>query len=239
MAWTPNGHGGSISLGGELTPQNVVTPWEVLVGENVNNLSANIKKGMAHVDVPVRTSIPFLGIRTQERWAFEGGPSYNPNIDYGSAVNLDTFVNGVTTLTLEVKDSTNRKIGTLTAPFSAAGVFSWKAADGSGGAAGAYAIDPNRMFKGGVPKSQAAASPLSDSLAKSIMPGIEDHFDSQGHTVSGVSWSGTDERRSTYSGYYAGGITAGSLIRIKLDAAAIGDDVITWKAAMPIVVSYQ
>ncbi|MED0527068.1 hypothetical protein RCV38_13165 [Escherichia coli] len=71
------------------------------------------------------------------------------------------------------------------------------------------------------------------------MPGIEDHFDSQGHTVSGVSWSGTDERRSTYSGYYAGGITAGSLIRIKLDAAAIGDDVITWKAAMPIVVSYQ
>ncbi|ECQ4629271.1 fimbrial protein [Salmonella enterica] len=239
-AWTPDFVGnGEVNLGGTLTPQDVVTPWEVQVGTNVNNLNANIQKGLSFVDVPVSTSIPFVGIRTKVSKAFAAGTGYNPNINYGNAVDLKTFVDGVTTLTLDVRDASDKKIGTLTAPFSAAGVMSWKAADGQGGASGVWAINSNRMFDGGVSETPDGASKQSDVLAKTIMPDIAEHFDSQGYTIEGISWSGTSTSGSTYSGYYAGGIAAGSSIRLKLDTAATGDEAITWKASMPITISYQ
>ncbi|HEI3186174.1 TPA: hypothetical protein SI321_005057, partial [Escherichia coli] len=35
MAWTANGTGGSVELGGTLNPVEKVTPWEVKVGDDV------------------------------------------------------------------------------------------------------------------------------------------------------------------------------------------------------------
>ncbi|HCN8216144.1 TPA: hypothetical protein N6448_004795, partial [Escherichia coli] len=53
MAWTANGDGGSVDLGGTLTPTDVMTPWEVKVGAAVNDLNAAIRKGDTKVDIPV------------------------------------------------------------------------------------------------------------------------------------------------------------------------------------------
>ena len=238
MAWTPNGLGGSVELGGTLTPAAIVTPWEVYVGAAVNNLNANIKKGRSFADVAVSQAIPILGIRTINNKAFAGAEDCTPIIDYSGAVNLDGFVNGVTTLTLDIKDSSGKKIGTMTAPFSAAGVISWKNESNNGRATGLWAADGS-MFYGGLAKSQEKSSSQSELLAKSIISDIADHFDSQGYDISGASWSGTPMPGATYSGYYAGGITAGSSIKITLDTAVTGDDSINWKASLPVTVSYQ
>ncbi|EJN2318881.1 hypothetical protein NPL52_004738, partial [Escherichia coli] len=58
MAWTANGTGGSVDLGGTLTPVEKVTPWEVKVGDAVTGLDAQIQKGQKVVDVAVNKAIP-------------------------------------------------------------------------------------------------------------------------------------------------------------------------------------
>ena len=40
MAWTANGTGGSVDMGGTLIPEGKVTPWEVKVGDAVKGLDA-------------------------------------------------------------------------------------------------------------------------------------------------------------------------------------------------------
>ncbi|EGJ4498914.1 hypothetical protein INB87_004741, partial [Escherichia coli] len=45
MAWTANGTGNSVELGGTLTPVEKVSPWEVKTGDAVTGLDAPIQKG--------------------------------------------------------------------------------------------------------------------------------------------------------------------------------------------------
>lgn len=66
MAWTANGTGNSVDLGGTLTPVEKVTPWEVKTGAAVTGLDAQVTQGQTMVDVAVKKAIPVLGIRTQE-----------------------------------------------------------------------------------------------------------------------------------------------------------------------------
>ncbi|ENM7303529.1 hypothetical protein AB8N91_004958, partial [Escherichia coli] len=51
MAWTAGGNGGSVEIGGTLTPETVVLPWEVKTGSNIADLNAKIKKGQSEVDI--------------------------------------------------------------------------------------------------------------------------------------------------------------------------------------------
>ena len=43
--WEQNGTGGSVDLGGTLTPVEKATPWEVKVGDAVTGLDGQIQKG--------------------------------------------------------------------------------------------------------------------------------------------------------------------------------------------------
>lgn len=237
MAWTANGAGGSVDLGGTLKPVDVITPWEVKVGAAANNLNADIRKGDTEVNVPVKNAISVLGIRTIESTAFQGKSGISPQINYGAAVNLDGFAANETTLNLEVKDSTGtNKIGTLSAPFFAVGEQSIKGPAATY-RAGLIANNEGDLFFGGLPKSAAGYNPVFD--AESVVPGVKAHFDEQGTEWSeNEGWSSVSDPQHTYSAYYASGIKEGKTIKITLDNPA-GATEIAWKASLPVIVSYR
>ncbi|CUA13262.1 hypothetical protein [Escherichia coli] len=236
MAWTQNGTGGSVDLGGTLTPEDVVTPWEVKVGDAVTGLNAQIEKGQKTVNIAVNKAIPVLGIRTQTTEAFQGQPGISPQINYGDAVNVDAFENGRAPVTLEVKDNTNAKIGTLTTSLGASALVSVK---GSwSGYNHSYSDTAGQGFFGGLPKNKKQAP--DENIAISVMPELADHYTNQGVDYSEVgvtsSFNNTD---ATYSGYYGAGIEQGKIIKITLDQVVSGDTPIQWKASLPVTVSYQ
>lgn len=236
MAWTANGSGGSVDLGGTLTPVEKITPWEVKVGAAVSGLDAQIQKGQKEVRIAVNKAIPVLGIRTQTTQAFQGQPGIAPQIDYQGAINVDEFKGNVATLTIDVQSSVNsEKIGSLSAPLLAVGEYSVKGprahhrynliASGNGTA-----------FWGGLPKD--ASSSGTDWDSSDIDPEFNVNYDKQG-----VDWAGYGENtfadtEHTYSGYYGSGIKSGQTIKITLDQAASGDESIQWKASLPVTVTY-
>lgn len=236
MAWTANGTGGSVDLGGTLTPVEKVTPWEVKVGAAVNGLDADIRKGDTKVDIPVKNAISVLGIRTIGSTAFPGQPGISPQISYDAAVDLNGFAANVTTLNLEVKDSTGtNKIGTLSAPFFAVAEQSIKGS-GSNYRSGVIASSEGELFFGGLPKSEAGYSPVFNSA---IVPDVTAHYDLQGQKwTDKAGWSNVSDPQHTYSAYYASGIEQGKTIKITLEQPA-ASDAIAWKASLPVTVSYQ
>lgn len=111
MAWTANGTGGSVDLGGTLTPVEKVTPWEVKMGSEIKGLDASIGRGQKVVEVKMPKNALIMGIRTQTRDVFPGWASdITPFIDFNGAVNLDSFSNGVATLTLDVKQGGEKSV---------------------------------------------------------------------------------------------------------------------------------
>ncbi|HDL9596186.1 TPA: hypothetical protein PX820_004927 [Escherichia coli] len=236
MAWTQNGTGGSVELGGTLTPVEKVTPWEVKVGDAVSGLDAQIQKGQKTVDIAVNKAIPVLGIRTQTTQAFQGQPGVSPQIDYGNAVNVDAFKNGRAPVTLEVKDNTNAKIGTLTTSLGASALVSIKGP--WSGYNHSYSDTAGQGFFGGLPKDKAQAP--DENIAFNVMPEVAEHYIDQGVDYSevGVTTSFTNTE-ATYSGYYGAGIEQGKTIKITLNQAATGDAPIQWKASLPVTVTYM
>ncbi|EFG0071752.1 fimbrial protein [Escherichia coli] len=242
MAWTPNFlGGGNVKLGGTLTPEEKVTPWEVQIGNDVQGLDGAIEKGATTANVKLTKSVPVLGIRTKEKSAFVGAAYLSPNIDYQGAVDMNgSDVSGSKSkITLVVKNKNGEKIGTMTAPFYGVGVISWATHSGdSKGAANAHAPDKGKAFFGGVPVAPEKVSLDSQGIAKRLISDIADNFDPQGSKVSNVDWVGTGGTSTNYSGYYAGGILNGDSISIKLDKPA-GNDAIEWNAALPINIQYN
>lgn len=241
MAWTANGTGGTMEFGGTLTPQNIITPWEVKVGAPVTTLNADIVKGVNFVDIPVTTAIPVLGIRTINKTPFVGKTGIAPQIDFKRGVNLDSFAAGVTTLTLPVVDTDNptTEIGSMTTKFAAAGRNSAIALDGSAhGNRDLYASTAGMAFFGGLPKSGNSVASSAITLINSISAEYSANYTAQSaNDLTPVETAFTDSNYKS-SAYYGAGIQAGSTIRVTLKAPA-ANDAIKWKAVMPVTVSYQ
>ena len=239
MAWTANGTAGSIDFGGTLTPQNVVTPWEIEAGSSLSNLNADIKKGKNFVDIVLNKMVPVLGIRTQNQILFQGERGISPQINYGSAVDLAGFKLGKTTLTLDVNETAgNSKIGTMTATFSAAAIANKSTPDQN---VGLFAAKSGDAFFGGLGANATGVLNYLDSLTllKSVNPTVLDNYvvatNNSGYSES-TQFADTAEQ---YSGAYGSGIASGTIIKITLDSAVQNDTVINWKASLPITVSYQ
>ncbi|HHN9984317.1 TPA: hypothetical protein ACP7UU_004725 [Escherichia coli] len=236
MAWVSNGTGGNVDLGGTLTPVAKVTPWEVKTGDAVTNLNAGVKKGQKVAEVVVNKAIPVLGIRTASTTPFQGKAGISPQIDYGTAVNVDAFKNGRAPVTLEVKDSSNAKIGTLTTSLGASALVSVKGP--WSGYNHNYADTAGQGFFGGLPKDKAETPDAN--IALNVMPEVADHYTYQDVKYSDVGVATKfDNTNATYSGYYAAGIEQGKNITITLDQAVAGDAQIQWKASLPVTVSYM
>ncbi|MFL4558354.1 hypothetical protein ACH19I_17450 [Yersinia kristensenii] len=240
MAWTANGIGGSVDLGGTLTPADVVTPWEVKVGVAVNGLDAEIRKGKTEVDIPVKKAIPVLGIRTINTTAFTGQLGIVPHINYGGAVNVSGFKGGVTTVTLDIAGNDGAKIGKMSADFLAAAGISRSGQDNDSYSAYAYEA---RGFTGGLGNASEKVLPnLAEVLNRvnALDSEISANFDKQGQKDHGT-WraSSFNLNNSKYSAFYGSGIEQGKTIKITLDQAVSGDAPIQWKASLPVTISYQ
>lgn len=242
MAWETNGTGGNVELGGTLTPQAKVTPWEVQVGAPVTNLDGFVQKNQRSVEIPVKKAIPVLGIRTQLKEAFAGKAGISPQIDYQNAVNIDGFRDGSTKLQLNIVDKVaGQKIGTMSVDFFAAAEVSQTTADHANDYKFfPYASQSGDAFFGGVAKNSAGTTTDVSTKVRAIDPAFvanyitqntQEYFDTFGRT----SFSSTGAK---YSGYYGSGILSGKKIQLTLDAPA-ANDAITWKASLPVTVSYQ
>lgn len=243
MAWTADGSGGTLAMGGTLTPPPRVTPWEVQVGTSVSNLDANFTAGNATVTIPVKTTIPVLGIRTKTDTPFRGHGSAGGNrpvINYNNAVAVDNFNAGYTTLTLEVTDTAGQRIGVLTSRFGAAAGRAW--AGNSGVLSPMFASHDGFAFWGGVGETANSVAANPRTLAESLFPGVTDNF----NLMNGrENWLNPEQENfydpaKRFSGFYGAGIGAGENITLTLDnAPAAGNTSIVWKASMPIVVTYK
>lgn len=235
MAWTANGTGSSVALGGTLTPADVITPWEVKVGAAVNGLDADIRKGDTKVSIPVKNTIPVLGIRTVEAKAFAGSPGMSPQISYGNALDVDAFKASVAPLTLEVKGVDGAKIGSLTTDMFAQARTSmtgdWN------GKFWNYASQAGQGFFGGVPKSAGNVSTVD--RVGGLMPEAGQNYVDQSAPDAGVNYTTFTGPASTHNAYYFSVVERGKSIKITLDRAVSGDAPIKWNASLPVTVSYQ
>ncbi|HCN5594177.1 TPA: fimbrial protein [Escherichia coli] len=236
MAWTANGTGGSVDLGGTLTPIEKVTPWEVEVGAAVNGLNGSIQKGATTVEIPVGKNIPVLAIRNNA--VFNGQPGIVPVINYGGAINTANFTDNTTALTLNVNGDAGR-IGVLTAPLYASAIE--KVAWGNNvDVKYLAASQPTGAFAGGVPTSVDA---VTISGAYEAMAQLFSDIWKNEIPEAGTSWVKGDNESFAdpsvkYSASYASGIRDFAKITIKLDAPAANDS-INWSAQLPVTVSYQ
>ncbi|EEE8967662.1 hypothetical protein DC244_22885 [Salmonella enterica subsp. enterica serovar Typhimurium] len=235
--WIQNGNGGTVELGGTLTPVEKVTPWSVKVGDAVSVLNAQVQKGQRAVSVSVKKPILFLGIHQNEAY-FEGQNGINPQIDYNGAVDLNGFREGVTKIKLPVKDKEQHEIGYMEAKFSAGAMRQWKKDDGTVVRQSLYANKSGNAFYGGVGKNSDAV--LSYSQLEGMMEKLDSKL-TKGMWINGTwehATSGAFERGRRYQGYYGGGIID-SPINITLSTPAKGDNSFEWHASLPVVVYYQ
>lgn len=240
--WTPNGTGGSVELGGTLTPAAKVTPWSVEVGSVVSDLDAQVQKGQKLASIPVKKSILFLGIAPNEG-AFRGQKGINPQIDYNGFVDINGFDDGVTKVKLPVKDKKQKNIGYMEADFKAAALMQWADSnDSSIVRHSVYAKEPGQAFYGGVAKNSNGA--IDGRNAEAFLNGLDPLI------TKGI-WKNTHWRNANtasydkdganwrYQGYYGSGIVKGSTMQISLDTAIGSNEAFEWHATMPISVTYQ
>ncbi|ENT2754154.1 hypothetical protein ACG7ML_005162 [Escherichia coli] len=248
MAWTAGGNGGSVEIGGTLTPETAL-PWEVKTGSNIADLNAKIKKGQSEVDIVASKAIPVLGIRVADVKGFVGGVGLSPQINYAGAIALDGFNREVTTLSLEVQNAEGNKIGSLTAPFFAAAMRSYYEPgtedETTGvpnyGQRGLVARQAGDAFYGGLNTGYITETPADSYITRvgALDPEFVAKYTSAGkaHSTSNSVDSFT-ESKLVYNAFYGSGIEKDQTIKITLDSPA-ESEAITWKASLPVTVSYQ
>lgn len=241
-AWTANGTGGNFEVGGTLTPVEKMTPWEVKVG-GATVLNSNIQKGQSAIDIPVEKAIPILGIRVADssKKAFNGGGGITPNIDFRGAVDLAAFSKGTTSLRLNVKNSSDQEIGTLTTQFSAGAEYArYNEKTKKGEKYNLYQKSSGELFFGGLGKNADSIPSNAWSLAKALDPEFVANYNDFGVTTVSPSFYG-DVLNPTfkYNAFYGAGIEKGKTIKVTLSAPVNGADAIAWKASWPITVTYQ
>lgn len=244
MAWTANGTGGNIEIGGNIQVTPYSTPWEVEVGAPAATLDANITKGTKVVMIPVTKAIPVLGIRTVANTPFTGRAGINPQIDYNGAVQIDTFNNGLATMDLPVMDADNptTQIGAMETKFFAGALTSYNEAKVNRKAAySTYAEAAGRGFWGGVAKNAAGVATGNSltGLLTAINPAYMANFNLNGvTTLSNANFATFISTEMQLSAAYGAGIQSGQNIKLTLTNPA-ANDVIKWKASLPVTVSYQ
>ncbi|HAW7646123.1 TPA: hypothetical protein JLI93_004733 [Escherichia coli] len=240
MAWTANGTGGSVDLGGTLTPVEKITPWEVKVGAAVNDLDGSIQKGQRNVDIVVNKAIPVLGIRVAAASkTFIGGPGIVPQIDYHGAVDTGAFNAGMVPVNLEVKDVHDQRIGTMVVNMIAYGESSWNdSVSGDIGYKQLFAANAGDAFFGGLGHNETSV--FTDGLYERVVaidPEFVANYTNQGGDRRTTEQELFNSQNATFSGFYGSGIEQGKIIKITLENPA-GADAIVWKASLPVTVTY-
>ncbi|ENA5422096.1 hypothetical protein ABGS56_004092 [Escherichia coli] len=236
-AWTANGTGGSVDLGGTLTPVERITPWEVKTGAAVTGFDADVTQGQNVVKFALKADIPVLGIRNNSHDGFRGKSGIDPQISYGGKVDIDSMNNGAANLALDVT-SAGQKIGTLSAEM-------WVASQANNGVetnSMLYAPTAGDGFFGGLAKHKAGTwnNPEAYAWATTVFPGIAETWSDNGVRFDGnINIFSFDSESHTYHAYYASGIDKSRTITITLDQGVAGNTQIQWNASLPVTVSYM
>lgn len=240
--WVDSGTGGTFDLSGTLTPVDAVTPWEVMIGDSVSGLDANIEKGAKTVDIALGKSMVILGIRTKTSDLFEGQTGISPQLDFNGALDFDSYSGCHAPLTLPVTDDSGNEIGSLSSKVLTAGAVTAVDADGTVTLKRLYAASEGDAFYGGLGKLSTnicnyTVSNLSYISGQDIYVYAQSYYDAGD---GNVAWA-TENFQSTdytYSGFYGAGFKSDTTLSITLNSAAQSDS-IYWKASLPITVSYQ
>lgn len=237
MAWVSNSSGGTIEIGGTLTPVGKVTPWEAKTGGTISDVDAEVQKGQKEVKIHYAHPIEILGIRTKEKLAFAGVDGVAPQIDFGGVINTEDFVKGETQITLTVDGVDGNKIGMLKSRLFAQ-AFSSEKKDGAPLKFSVYADKGGMAFYGGL--GQSAESVSDTDMAGDYMPDAEANWDDQGAaSMSAPDYSYYSDSSKTYSGFYFSAIKPNESIDITLDKPVPGDAPVKWKASLPVIVTYM
>ncbi|EOT8213591.1 hypothetical protein ACKXMA_002480 [Escherichia albertii] len=250
-AWVQGGGGGSLQLGGTLTPQEKPTvEWQTSVGGNKLDLDANVERGATQINVPVSSPIPVLGIRFKTKSRFRGHDGISPQIDYHGAIDLSSFRKSEALLSLAVMDPTGSKIGSLSVPLLVGSEVSRSkmmphlpitprlpVIHAINEKFGVIANKKGDAFFGGLPISKDGTSSDAVTRVGKINPDFIATYDDQGGRQLDFAAETFKDKRYRYSAFYGAGIEAGKSISIKLDKP-IDADSIKWTASLPITVTY-
>lgn len=234
-SWITGGTGGTVEMGGTVAiVADSNSPWAVKTGAVVNNLDANIVAGGTVATVALGTDISILSIRSDQ--VFKGRAGIAPQIDYSGAVDIDSFSKGYAPLTLEVKNSKDEKIGTAKTSIFAVALVS-NLSGSAGGRSSMFAPKAGYSFWGGVAKSKDLIAPYNRA-SFSFVTEAAANYSEQGVSIAPGSGAGSvNNPNTTYSGFYASGIEKSKTIVITLDEPATSS-AISWKASLPVTVSY-
>ncbi|MDH7326147.1 fimbrial protein [Escherichia coli] len=234
-SWITGGTGGTVEMGGTVAiVADSNSPWAVKTGAVVNNLDANIVAGGTVATVALGTDISILSIRSDQ--VFKGRAGIAPQIDYSGAVDIDSFSKGYAPLTLEVKNSKDEKIGTAKTSIFAVALVS-NLSGSAGGRSSMFAPKAGYSFWGGVAKSRDLIAPYNRA-SFSFVTEAAANYSEQGVSIAPGSGAGSvNNPNTTYSGFYASGIEKSKTIVITLDEPATSS-AISWKASLPVTVSY-
>lgn len=245
MAWTTNGTGGTVDFGGTLSPSDKNTPWEVKTGNAVTGLDSVVTKGQSAVDIAVNKATPILGIRVADAQTkvFKGYAQISPQIDYHGAIDPSTFNDNSVVMTLDVSDEQGNKMGKMAVDMFAFAESSWRGYDGQAGKKSLFAAKAGDGFFGGLPASASNVNTNINNPSRDIINVIDPEFTANYDEQGGASFAPYIEDfadlDASYSAFYGSGIVAGKNIHITLDSPVQGDAPVTWKASLPITVSYQ
>lgn len=242
MAWSTTGTG-SVELSGTIISGVTGNPWEIKVGTGAAHMDVIINKGESVAELPVTLNIPVLGIRVADSTSkkFLGRPGIAPNIDYGTAVDLDSYTgtDGLASLTLDMKDeSGTNKIGVLKTKLYTGATAVYKGAgDLVAHRLHLYAADPKHAFFGGLPKAGDVISQDAYAVANAAGTEYVANFTDMGATDNILAWTDFKDPID-YSGFYYAGIKARTPASVNLTSPA-GDTQVKWKASLPVTVTFH
>ncbi len=234
-AWTANGGGGQVEIGGSLTPVTKATPWETAIGTAVTNLNAQVQKNDTKVEVNVPKTLPILAIRSTAQ--FTGRAGIAPAINYGWIGNV--WNNSSATASAAVRDEAGQVIGKAVFPLTVQGVMAASKVDGSSPHQKfMFANQKGQAYFGGIPTS-ANLLDVRDIILQG-WPDIADKF----VLPSGAKWESNlyDTFANSgwkYSSYYGSVIAKNSKINITMNAPVKADASFKWKIGLPATVTYQ
>lgn len=250
---------GTFQFGGILLPEaKIHNSWKVKIESGVNDLSTEVKENTTDVSIPVLNPIPLLGIHTlgnepipdTTAKGIHAGVGMTPIIHYGANIDLDRgFHNSVVPVTLELQDNNGKKIGKLTAHMFAYGEM---IAKGSGytknitARTRLVAPEEDDLFFGGLPIVAGSAMDEANGLARisKLDPFVLEQYD-QNIQQNTLSWDVSEESTLqdypdfTFNAIYCSGFEQGSTIDLKLDSPMSHDESLSWKATLPVTVSYM
>ncbi|WP_239043201.1 F4 family fimbrial subunit [Citrobacter freundii] len=245
---------GVFQFSGLLTPESKIdNMWKVKIASGMENINAVVKGNTTDISIPVNKPAPLLSIHTVGGNPMPGttakgvrlGIGFAPQISYGNHdIDPKSYQNSVTPITLELQDDKGKKIGKLTVHMFAYGesVYYWK-----------HTTDRNYLvahegdvFYGGLSENGSYTDMTTDGIERvsKLDPSVLEQYDTSVPLMTSLApdsfnheWF-DEEPDLLFNAIYCSGFEQGSSIDLKLDSPMSNDEVLSWRATLPVTVSY-